>query len=202
MDFPTLSDSLASVDDRPPMNEPRRGRLLVATPDLKDPHFSTAVVLLLEHEDEGSAGLILNRPSETTVEDALNGHAQLDPSGSEPAVVFVGGPVQPDAAAILARVPDIASTDDVEPILEDVGIVSLRQDGTPTVGRFTAFRIFIGYAGWGPGQLEDEIGRGGWFVLDGLPEDVFTSDTSDLWHRVLQRQGGVFANATDTPALN
>ncbi len=137
------------------------GRLLVATPALADPNFERAVVLLLDHDEEGSLGVVLNRPTPVDVGDILEGWADL---AGEPGVVFQGGPVSLDSALGVAVVPGGASGDGAplgwRRVHGAIGLVDLEAPPellAPAVG---ALRIFAGYAGWGPGQLEDELGRG------------------------------------------
>jgi putative transcriptional regulator len=174
----------------------RAGRLLVATPDLADPNFSHAVVLLLEHNDEGAFGVVLNRPSDVDVAAALPGWERLS---APPDVVFVGGPVQQDGVVALA-----AGTDDVleKSVLPAVGVVDLDRDPLVAGAGLDRVRVFAGYAGWGAGQLESEVADGGWFVVDATPGDVFSDDPEELWLVVLHRQGGIFTTIPEDPSLN
>ena len=186
------------------MLESVRGRLLVATPDLDDPRFSRTVVLMLEHSPEGALGVVLDRPTDATVEAALPAWGEL---AAAPAVVFVGGPVQPEAAIGLARRRGDAvdETDGFAPLFGDLGTVDLErgpEDVTPTVDRV---RVFAGYAGWGPGQLDGELAADGWFVVDAAPGDLWMSTPDTLWRDVLRRQRGqlrVFADFPPDPSQN
>ena len=174
------------------------GRLLVATPVLADPNFSHSVVLLLEHSEEGAVGVVLNRPSEVTVTSALPAWSAL---AAAPKVVFLGGPVQVNSAVIgLGRVSDSTAT--VQPVLPDVGIVQLGVDPAQQAAGLSAVRLFAGYGGWGKGQLEREVGGGGWFVVDARADDVFSAAPQRLWRQVLLRQGGVFRTVAENPSLN
>lgn len=175
----------------------RAGRLLVATPDLADPNFSHAVVLLLEHNDEGAFGVVLNRPSDVAVAAALPGWEQL---AVPPDVVFVGGPVQQDGVVALGAGDEAGAV--VKPVLPSVGVVDLEQDPLIAGGDLQRVRVFAGYAGWSTGQLETEIAEGGWFVVDATPSDVFSDDPEDLWLAVLHRQGGIFTTIPEDPSLN
>jgi putative transcriptional regulator len=162
------------------------GRLLVAVPGMLDPFFNATVVFLFAHED-GAAGLILNRPTDLPVEEAI---PDLTQRVVEPRVVFFGGPVRTDEAIILGRYDDDA-----------VAIV----DQTTPEDDPSDLRVFAGYAGWSPGQLEDEIEAGGWFLLDPEPGDVLTPRPNELWRRVFARQEGAlrrYRNFPDDPALN
>jgi putative transcriptional regulator len=182
-----------------------RGKLLIATPDLEDPYFFRSVVLMLEHNDDGALGLVLNRPSAAEIAEPLPGWAPL---AVEPAVVFVGGPVQPEAAIGLGRRTQISDGDDHDgfaPLFGDLGTVDLERapdDVRPPVDRV---RVFAGYAGWGAGQLEAELAANGWFVVDTDPADPWGADPAALWRAVLRRQRSelrVFADFPMDPAAN
>jgi putative transcriptional regulator len=175
--------------------------LLVATPPLVDPNFDRTVVLLLEHSAAGSIGVVLNRPGELAIEDALPGWERI---AAEPERVFVGGPVAGDAAIALgsARRPDAGAG--WEPVVGPVGTIDLHRDPLDVLGDITEVRIFAGYAGWAAGQLDAELEAEAWVVVPAVPEDV-TGRPDDLWRRVLRRQGGTvawLANAPLDPSLN
>ncbi len=150
-----------------------RSRLLVASPSLTDPNFYRSVVFLIDHDDDGALGVVLNRPTEVSVGDPLPGWDLL---AAEPAVVFSGGPVQPVAAVAIGRTA------------EGVGTLDLNQDPLEAAREVEAVRVFSGYAGWSPGQLEGEIDEGAWIVVDAEPDDVMSEDPEGLWERVLERQ--------------
>jgi putative transcriptional regulator len=179
------------------MDETVRGRLLVATPDLRDPNFSRTVVLMLEHGPEGALGVVLNRPVDLLVAEVLPDWAERT---SAPACLFVGGPVSPSAAIGLGR----GAGPGFEALFDGIATLDLDPDDSPAPA-LSDVRIFVGYAGWGPGQLEQELSAGGWLVLELEPEDPFTPDPSQLWARVLRRQGGrtaMFALAPEDPSTN
>ena len=179
------------------------GRLLVAQPELRDPNFDHAVVLLLEHSDEGALGIVLNRPSEFDVEGALPNWARL---ATHPAVVFVGGPVTDAGTAIcLAHARGPAPDTVFKPVLPGVGTLDVNQPPEDVGTAIEEVRLFAGYAGWSAGQLEAEIAAGGWFVVDARPMDGFTTDPTGLWRAVLGRQHGQlawFANFPPDVAMN
>jgi putative transcriptional regulator len=162
------------------------GRLLIATPPLVDPNFDRTVVLVLEHGEEGALGVVLNRPTETSVEDTLPAWSGV---AAAPAVIFAGGPVELDAViGVAAGGPE--STDAYAPVVDGIGTIDLRSepgDATPNPSRL---RLFAGYAGWGAGQLEEELAGGAWIVADATGGDAFTDSPDDLWRTVLRRQGG------------
>jgi putative transcriptional regulator len=184
------------------------GRLLVATPLLGDPNFRRTVILIVEDdEEEGTLGVVLNRPTEVPVGQVLEPWTELV---TGPSVVFKGGPVSPNSALALA----MARGDD-EPlgwrsldgssVMSRVGLVDLEAPPELLADGVTSFRVFAGYAGWGPGQLRAEIDEGAWYVLPGEPADAFFAEPERLWPAVLRRQGGglaLVATFPDDPVLN
>jgi putative transcriptional regulator len=184
------------------------GQLLVATPLLGDPNFRRTVILIVEDEpEEGTLGVVLNRPTEVQVGQVLESWTDLV---TGPSVVFRGGPVSPNSALALA----LARGDD-EPLgwrsLEGshltsrIGLVDLEAPPELLADGITSLRVFAGYAGWGPGQLQAEIEEGAWYVLAGEPTDAFLAEPERLWPEVLRRQGGEFAIVAtypDDPLLN
>ncbi len=184
------------------MSETLKGRLLVATPALGDPNFDHTVVLILEHSDDGALGVVLNRPTAAEVADSL---PLWHPVAAEPAVLFVGGPVASDAVICLGRGWPGEKTEGYEPLFGELGTVDLTVDPDALSSALQAIRVFVGYAGWGEGQLEGEIEAGAWFVVDAHPDDAWSSQPEELWQRVLKRQKGtmaMFANFPSNPAMN
>jgi putative transcriptional regulator len=179
----------------------RAGRLLVATPRLVDPNFERTVVLLLDHDESGTLGVVLNRPSPVPVGEILHDWGELV---AEPDVLFHGGPVATDSALAVAAIPVGGDPAD-DPVgfrrlFDDTGIVDL---DTPTElldHAITRLRIFAGYAGWGVGQLAAEIEEGSWYVLPLEVGDVFAGNPDQLWARVLRRQPGELAWVSTRPA--
>lgn len=173
---------------------PLAGRLLVAEPALADPNFARTVVFLIEHSADGALGLVLNRPGPVEVRDAVPAWAAYvaDPT------VFVGGPVTPEGALCLARARpgrtflsgDGRSVGPLQAISPTLGVVDLHGDPSELTDDVGALRVFGGYAGWHAGQVEAELMAGGWFVLDGRDDDVFTENPDHLWRAVLARQSG------------
>jgi putative transcriptional regulator len=188
--------------------ESLNGRLLVATPLLGDPNFRRTVILIVEDEpEEGTLGVVLNRPTEVEVGQVLESWTDLV---TGPSVVFRGGPVSPNSALALA----LARGDD-EPLgwrslegsnlMSRIGLVDLEAPPELLAGGIASLRVFAGYAGWGPGQLQAEIEEGAWYVLAGEPTDAFLAEPERLWPEVLRRQGGEFAIVAtypDDPLLN
>ena len=176
-----------------------KGRLLVATPLLTDPNFDRTVVLMLEDNEEGALGLVLNRPSELVVEDPLPDWADLS---APPPVVFVGGPVSTSSVIALARVGEgpEPSEDTWTSVLGPIGVLDLTSDAALMHAVIDDVRVFAGYAGWETQQLRDEIAEGAWFVVDADPGDALTDDPETLWEDVLRRQGGRLAMFALCPA--
>lgn len=163
-----------------------RGRLLVALPDLRDPNFDRTVIYMIEHNDEGALGVVLNRPHAIPVGDILEAWA---PVFGE-AVLHGGGPVSTDTAICLAIVDPTLTTTAASTVEGVIATVDLSTDAAELAPHVSIARVWLGYAGWGPGQLEDEIEERAWYVCDALPSDVFTFDADGLWRAVLLRQHG------------
>jgi putative transcriptional regulator len=171
-----------------------RGQLLIAGPKLQDPNFWRTVVLVVEHNDEGALGLVLNRPSETTVGEVVPQLADLVDPGED---VLVGGPVQPGAVIVLA---DFLDPEDAALIAFDaIGVMGAGSDPSDLAGSVRRARAFAGHAGWGPGQLDGELERGDWIVEPAQNADAFTTDPADLWFDVLSRKGGSYALVARMP---
>lgn len=189
------------------------GRLLVAAPALSDPDFDRAVVLLLDHDEEGSLGVVLNRPTPVGVGDVLASWAGL---AGEPDVVFQGGPVSLDSALGVAVLPGgggpspgsrSRAGDPVgwRRVHGAIGLVDLDTPPELLAPALGALRIFAGYAGWAPGQLEAELTAGAWYVIESEPGDISSPRPENLWRAVLRRQRGelaMIATYPDDPSLN
>jgi putative transcriptional regulator len=176
-----------------------RGQLLVSGSGLWDPNFRRTVVLIGHHDDEGAVGVVLNRPLEATVEEAAPPLSSLVPPG-EP--LFRGGPVQPEAAVVLADFedPELAGV----LALDSIGFLPEESD-TRSLGGLRRARVFAGYAGWSAGQLEAEMAEDSWHATPALPIDVFTEDPEGLWAIAVARLGPDFrllATMPVDPTLN
>ena len=178
------------------------GRLLVAEPMLGDPNFDRTVVLVLQHTPDGALGLVLNRPTDVPVVEALPTWGGL---ATDPAVLHIGGPVEEHSGWCLARARDVDALEGFVPVLGDLGLVDLELDPDHVEASFSAVRLYAGYSGWGPGQLEHELAQDAWFVADAEPDDPFLPDGPGLWRRILARQGGPLARLAlfpPDPSLN
>lgn len=189
-------------------SDPKAGRLLVATPLLGDPNFRRSVVLVVEHElSEGTLGVVLNRPTEIPVGRVLEQWTDL---ATDPSVVFRGGPVQPESALALALIPGTEEPLgwrplDGAPALARLGLLDLDTPPRLLEPAIKDLRVYAGYAGWSPGQLQSEIDDGAWVVIPAEPGDVFAADPDQLWRQVLRRQEGetaFLATYPEDPGLN
>jgi putative transcriptional regulator len=169
------------------MEESLSGQLLLAAPSLQDPNFQRAVVLIGAHSEEGAMGVVLNRPSAVTVGEAV---PQLEQAVGELETVYVGGPVQPSSIVFLAEFLDPAPAGLL--VLGRIGFPAPEADIDELSESIARRRVFAGYAGWGEGQLDEELDQGDWIALPAQPEDVFTEDPDELWSRVLARKGGAY----------
>jgi putative transcriptional regulator len=172
----------------PTAHRVRAGTLLLANTDLLEPTFRRSVIYIVEHNDGGTLGVVLNRPSETAVYNVLPQWAQI---AAKPKTMFIGGPVKRDAALCLAVLRVGADPDDVPGLRHVAGrmaMVDLDADPESIAPLVEGVRIFAGYSGWTLGQLEGEIERDDWIVLSALPSDVLVQPRVDLWGRVLRRQ--------------
>src|SRR5262245_2199175 len=171
-----------------------RGQLLIAAPSLFD-YFRRTVVLVIEHNEEGAMGVVLNRASETPVVDAVPALAELADDGD---LVQLGGPVAPEAVVALGDFEDLA-----EASMQVVGTLGTL-DPENANASLRRLRVYAGYAGWAPGQLDGEIEQGAWIVGAAEVEDPFSD--GDLWSAALRRMGtaaySLLATMPADPSLN
>lgn len=184
-------------------NRPRAGELLVADVGLGGSYFGQTVILLLDVDDSGALGVVLNRTADADLDEVLPGWGELV---STPQVLFEGGPVSQNGAVCVARLGDPAE----EPpgwrrVSGDLGLLHLDTPTELVAGAYSELRIYAGYAGWEPGQLEAELLRGDWHRVKCFDEDVFALTTDGLWRRVLRRQGfdlALLSTWSDDPDAN
>lgn len=172
----------------PAANRVRAGTLLLANTDLLEPTFRRSVIYVVEHNEGGTLGVVLNRPSETAVYNVLPQWAKL---AAKPKTMFVGGPVKRDAALCLGTLRvgmDPTGMPGLRHIAGRMVMIDLDADPDVISPVVEGLRIFAGYSGWTIGQLEGEIERDDWIVLSALPSDVLVEPRVDLWSRVLRRQ--------------
>src|SRR3954452_10413611 len=182
------------------------GHFLIASPQILDPNFHRAVVLITAHSDEGAVGLILDRCSQATVGEAV---PQLAPVTDLDDPVFVGGPVNPEGVAVLAEFEDPDDAGIV--VLEDVGFVALEEALEVRAPDLSRARVFAGVAGrgtartrgglggWGPEHLEEELERDDWIIEPASIDAIFTEDPDALWSDVLRRKGGHYELVSRMP---
>ncbi|MGB3369835.1 MAG: YqgE/AlgH family protein [Rhodococcus sp. (in: high G+C Gram-positive bacteria)] len=176
-------DQTASVDQGV-----RPGSLLVSSIELVEPTFRRTVIYIIEHNDAGSLGVVINRPSETAIANVLPKWADL---AARPKALFVGGPVKRDSALCLATVRtgvDVDGFPGVRRVDGRVVMVDLDSDPAEIAPLVEGVRIFAGYSGWTLGQLEGELERDDWMVVSALASDVIGPPKIDLWAHVLRRQ--------------
>jgi putative transcriptional regulator len=177
-----------------------RGTLLVSTPALFDPNFRRTVILVGEHGDEGAMGLVLNRASATTVGEAVPDLAEV--AGAD-AFVFIGGPVQPNAVIVLAEFDDPTAAASL--VVRDVGFARGDGDLAHLARATRRARVFAGYSGWSPGQLETELDEDSWLTEPVGDNDLFPEPDEDLFAETLWRKGGPFrllSTMPDDPSAN
>lgn len=179
-----------------PGAQPAQGKLLVAARDLLDPNFEQAVVLLVQYGPEGALGLIVNRPTEIELTRALPNAEGVDGRAD---VLYRGGPVLPAGMMMLLRRD--GPVDGAQRVFADVHasasldlLYKTLEDGTPP----ERLRIFTGHSGWAPGQLDSEIARGGWLVLPGDADLVFSARPSEVWPRLIRRESDLLASLRET----
>lgn len=171
--------------------------LLVAARLLVDPNFTDSVILLIDADDAGALGVVLNRPSSVPIAQVLHGWESVV---AEPRTFFVGGPVGPEGALAVGSLrPGPHAPTGFRPIVGSLGLVDLDSPVAEFSEQLDGLRIFAGYSGWSAGQLEGEIDEGAWHVVPGQPGDLFGAETEGLWRGVLRRQPGELAWASTQP---
>lgn len=174
------------------MVESQKGKILIAAPSLFD-FFRRTVVLVVEHTEQGAFGVILNRRADADVTELV---PDLDPLVERGAPLWVGGPVAPDSIVVLGEYEEAGLS--AGAVTERIGVVD--PDGDADVLRA---RVFVGHAGWGPGQLDEELTNDAWISQDLVPEDIFAE--GDLWAEAVVRRGGdyaLLATMPEDPSLN
>lgn len=169
------------------------GQLLISSAGLHDPNFRHTVVLIASHDEEGAVGVILNRPTDLLVAEAV---APLTELTGPQEKLFEGGPVQKHQPVLVAELKDAARAD--LPVFGNVGILTGDVDDTlrPSILRA---RVYAGYSGWGGGQLEAELEADAWIIEPARSEDVFTAQPGALWRKILERKGGEYRRIAMVP---
>jgi putative transcriptional regulator len=155
------------------------GQFLLASPQLLDPNFVRTVVLLVEHNDNGALGLVINRPTGKTVKELWKQVGESPCESQQP--IHLGGPVSGPLMAIHSA-DDLAEMQ----ILSGVYFAAKKQNLDALVRCDKRYKLFVGHSGWGAGQLEGEIEQGAWRTVPAKLEDVFDT-ADDLWQRLMRR---------------
>ena len=166
---------------------PRRGMFLVAAPALRDPRFAQTVILLLEYDETGALGIVINRPTELSLDDAL----VTPPPNSAGHAVFAGGPVEHRRLIALFRSP--VAEDGAQHVFGDVqasGSIDTLRRMLERDGHAADVHTYLGYAGWSPGQLDAELARGDWIVTPADAASIFDTPPGDVWRNLMRRNAG------------
>jgi len=183
--FAFLGGALTASTQTMHVAELKAGQLLVAPRDPPDPHFAETVILLVQHDEEGAVGLMINRRTRVPISEALD-RSGVANGRSEP--IYMGGPVE--LSGVLALLRSHSAPEDATQIFADVYAISTKSLLEKTLASkadSSQFRVYLGYCGWGAGQLENEVKRGGWHVFDGDASLVFDSDPATVWQRLIAR---------------
>ncbi len=170
-----------------------RGKILISSGALYDPNFRHTVVLVGEHTVDGALGVILNRPLKVTVDQAVPALGAFAGGG---AVLYQGGPVQPESPVMLAEFEDVSGAD--LHVFGSVGFL-VGDVSDPIEGRVRRARVYAGYSGWASGQLEEEIAEDSWIVDAARTDDVFTETPELLWSHALRRMGPAYERLSRMP---
>jgi putative transcriptional regulator len=184
--LPWRNPVFLSIDQQPRFGfKPAKGKFLVASRQLLDPNFSQTVVLLIDYQEHGAMGLIINRPSELKLSEALPEMQELQ---QRPDTIYLGGPVARNQLLLLIRTA--SPPEGSQQVFADIYLTS-----SPTVIERMIkdskveerFRLYAGYAGWGAGQLDNEIAMGGWHVMRADVETVFDRSAPEIWPDLIYR---------------
>ncbi|GAB3703513.1 YqgE/AlgH family protein [Mariniluteicoccus flavus] len=184
------------------MGAVKAGDLLISHVQVADDRFDQTVILVLDSDETGTLGVVLNRISEVELASVLPDWAD---QVCEPRDLFDGGPVSPNGAICLASLAGDEEPPGWRRVFSDVGLLHLDTPIELVAGAYASLRIFAGYAGWDPSQLEVELARGWWFVAEARYDDVFGAAPEGLWRSVLRRQNpevAVYSTWTDDPEAN
>jgi len=161
------------------------GKILVTSRQSPDALFAQSVILLVQYEDSGALGLMLNTPTEIHISEAL---AALKGAKKSPDFIYLGGPVEPEGVMALLRAP--GKTGDLTHVARGTYLVSTRkvlEDALSQGKRSGELRVYLGYCGWTAGQLREEVRRGAWYIFDSSDDIVFDPKPGSLWKRMIER---------------
>lgn len=174
-----------------------KGVFLVAAPSLRDPNFRQTVVLLCEHGHEGALGVVVNRPTAMVLSEALPQVPVLEGQGH---VLYAGGPVQPNQVLLLYKL--LQEPDDTHHVFDGVylgGDMNVVERMLTETTRAERFRAYVGYSGWAPGQLENEMKTGSWITLPADSGVLFEQDPARIWSDILRSLGGEYERYAEMP---
>jgi putative transcriptional regulator len=174
------------------------GKILVADRKLKDPHFAQTVVLIVTYNGQGTVGLVLNRPSDVPISELLSG---VKDARSRKDSAFTGGPVEPMSVLALLRTRE--GPKGAQHVAADIWAIldqDLLGEALSKHASSEELRFYVGYAGWGPGQLEAEMDAGAWRVIRGGADTVFATKPDSLWNRVMRNLDVTFARSFPLPS--
>ncbi len=169
----------------PPVDEPARGKFLIAGPEMRDPNFSETVVLSLEYDETGALGLIINWPTAMPADHVL---PDVEGLAKNPHRVFIGGPVQRGQITLLVQADEAPG--DARHVFADIyfsGSGDLLRQLASETDSDKEFRLYLGFAGWGAGQLDAELARGGWRILPAEAPIVFDPSPETVWPELVER---------------
>lgn len=171
-------------------------------PQLLDPNFKRSVVLLIHHGDEGTFGLVVNRPSDIPVHELCES-LELEWRGSGDEVVRLGGPVQPNTGWVVFGDDALAESEDAKPLVPGLAVAgSLETLRRISAGPPRRVRLMLGYAGWGPRQLEEELAQGAWLLAPACADVVFRVDADAMWEHVVRSLGIDPSSLVATPGVH
>lgn len=183
----------AAQSPQSPANNLAKGKFLIAGRNLRDPNFAESVVLLVEYNDDGAMGLVINNRSEVGLSRLLPDIEELKEREDD---LFIGGPVQRKSMLLMlvrSRTKPVESNH----VFADVyvtGSVAVLEQVIEMGWEADRFRAYAGYAGWGPGQLDNEVARGDWHIAPADADTVFAAKPADVWKRLIERASLLFAN--------
>jgi putative transcriptional regulator len=174
---------LAAQSQKPEALAP--GKILVTARTSPDPMFAESVILLVNYDESGALGLMLNTPTEIHISEAL---AKLKGAKKSPDFVYLGGPVEPEGVLALLRAPGRGG--DLTQIAHGTYLASSRkvlEDALSQGKRSGELRVYLGYCGWTEGQLRNEVRSGAWYIFDSSDDIVFDPKPNSLWKRLIER---------------
>lgn len=187
----TIGLGTRSVSAPPASQQLAKGKFLVASRELMDPNFLETVILLADYGPNGASGLVVNRPSRTTLAELLPDEEWLRPRND---TIYIGGPVAQDRLLLLIRTAKQPEASHL--VFDDVyisGSASTLRDLTGRESESTKFLPYLGYAGWAPGQLENEVRRGDWWIVPADTDAIFDQPSTSLWQKLIERSAGEWA---------